>query len=50
MIEYLVTSLHNSDFIVSNLTFYEDPTFLYLYFDLANYNHLNVYTNSNYQL
>jgi serine/threonine protein kinase len=43
-IEYLVTSYHRSNFIVRNMFFFEDFSYLYLYFDLQNYIHLNIFS------
>lgn len=43
-IEYLVTSFHRSPFIVKNLTYYENYSFLCLYFDLSRYVHLSAFT------
>lgn len=41
-----MTSHHHSNFIVRNLHVYENYTYLCLYFDIANYVHLNIFTHN----
>ena len=46
-IEQMTTSYHVSNFIIKNIAYNEDSSFLYLYFNIGNYNHLSIYTTNN---